>query len=184
MKARLVASAALALGIVIGGSGCSMLTYQATTEHYDASDGVSADLGALDLRNILVVSDDGELGNLVLTVVNTGAEDVELEVEFGDGQRAEPIEISAGSTVAFGVDEAEGLDVLEPVLLEGIGTEPGSLLPVYFKYSGAEGDEVAVPVLDGSLPEYAHLVPQPLVMVLETAAPATPAATPEPTPAH
>lgn len=44
VKARLVASAALALGIVIGASGCSMITYQATTEHYDASDGVSVNV--------------------------------------------------------------------------------------------------------------------------------------------
>lgn len=192
MKARLVASAALALGIVIGGSGCSMLTYQATTEHYDASDGISADLGALDLRNILVVSDDGELGNLVLTVVNTGADDVELEIEYADGLRAEPVEIAAGSTVAFGVDDVEGLDVVEPVLLEGIGTQPGALLPVYLKYSGAEGEELQVPVLDGSLPEYAHLVPTAREVVKDAAKDAVatlaptesvPAETPEATPA-
>src|SRR4051812_15583618 len=45
VKARLAASAALALGLVLGASGCSMLTYQATTEKYDASDGVSVDVG-------------------------------------------------------------------------------------------------------------------------------------------
>jgi hypothetical protein len=37
VKARLAASAALALGIAIGGSGCAMTTYQATTEKYDPS---------------------------------------------------------------------------------------------------------------------------------------------------
>ena len=29
-----------------------MITYQATTEKYDPSDGVSADLGTIDLRNV------------------------------------------------------------------------------------------------------------------------------------
>lgn len=160
MKARLAASAALALGIVIGASGCSMITYQATTEHYDASDGVSVNVGQLDLRNVLVVSDDGEQGNLVMTVVNRGDKDASLNVEFGDGSTVtEPIKIAAGSTVAFGVDDVEGLEVQEPVLLEGIDSIPGSLMPMFFQYSGAEGQEINVPVLDGALAEYKSLVP-------------------------
>ncbi|HKH08780.1 MAG TPA: hypothetical protein VKA62_07500 [Agromyces sp.] len=153
MKARLAASAVLAVGLVLGASGCSMLTYQATTEHYDPSDGVSADVGDLDLRNILVVSEDGEDGNLVLTVVNTGDEDAELGVQVGEGG-GEPliIEVEAGATVSLGGDE-------EPLLLEGIDTQPGALLPLYFQYGTAEGIEKLVPVLDGRLPEYADLAP-------------------------
>ena len=130
-----------------------MLTYQATTEHYDPSDGVSANVGDLDLRNILVVSDDGEDGNLVLTVVNTGDEDAELGVQVGEGG-GEPliIEVEAGATVSLGGDE-------EPLLLEGIDTQPGALLPIFFQYGTAEGIEKLVPVLDGRLPEYADLAP-------------------------
>ncbi|WP_022889888.1 hypothetical protein [Agromyces italicus] len=158
MKARLAASAALALGVALGASGCSMLTYQATTEHYDASDGVSANVGELDLRNILVVSDDGVDGTLVLTIVNTGADDVDLDVQV-DGGDTVTIPVDAGETVAFGVDAAEGIDAVEPIVLEGIGVEPGSLLPIYFQYGSAEGVEKQVPVLDGRLPEYESLVP-------------------------
>ena len=130
-----------------------MLTYQATTEHYDASDGVSVNVGDLDVRNILVVSDDGEDGNLVLTVVNTGEDDVELGVQVGEGG-SEPliIEVEAGATVSLGGDE-------EPLLLEGIDTQPGALLPIFFQYGTAEGIEKLVPVLDGRLPEYADLAP-------------------------
>ena len=130
-----------------------MLTYQATTEHYDPSDGVSANVGDLDLRNILVVSDDGEDGNLVLTVVNTGDEDAELGVQVGEGG-GEPliIEVEAGATVSLGGDA-------EPLLLEGIDTQPGALLPIFFQYGTAEGIEKLVPVLDGRLPEYADLAP-------------------------
>jgi hypothetical protein len=130
-----------------------MLTYQATTEHYDASDGVSVNVGDLDVRNILVVSDDGEDGNLVLTVVNTGEDDAELGVQVGEGG-SEPliIEVEAGATVSLGGDE-------EPLLLEGIDTQPGALLPLYFQYGTAEGIEKLVPVLDGRLPEYADLAP-------------------------
>jgi hypothetical protein len=153
VKARLAASAVLAVGLVLGASGCSMLTYQATTEHYDPSDGVSADVGELDLRNILVVSEDGEDGNLVMTVVNTGDEDAELGVQVGEGGgQTLIVEVEAGATVSLGGDE-------EPLLLEGIDTQPGSLVPIFFQYGSAEGIEKLVPVLDGRLPEYSDLTP-------------------------
>ena len=130
-----------------------MLTYQATTEHYDPSDGVSADVGDLDLRNILVVSEDGEDGNLVMTVVNTGDEDAELGVQVGEGGgQTLIVEVEAGATVSLGGDE-------EPLLLEGIDTQPGSLVPIFFQYGSAEGIEKLVPVLDGRLPEYSDLTP-------------------------
>ena len=160
MKARLAASAALALGLTLGASGCAMVTHQATTERYDASDGVSASVGDLDLRNILVISDDGDEGNLVMTVVNTGDEDVELGVQFGEGGGdTSTVEIESGGTVALGADDVEGIDVLDPVLLQGIDTEPGALLPMYFQYGDFEGVELQVPVLDSRLSEYADLAP-------------------------
>jgi len=137
-----------------------MVTYQATTEHYDPSDGVSATVGDLDLRNILVVSDDGEDGNLIMTVVNNGADDVTLGVQFGEGGGdTQEIEIESGGTVAFGVDDVEGIDVLEPLLLESMDAEVGGLLPMYFQYGDAEGVEKEVPILDARLPEYADLAP-------------------------
>lgn len=154
MKARLAASAALAIGLALGASGCSMLTYQATTEKYNPSDGVSADVGDLDLRNILIVSDEGVDGNLVMTVINTSEEDATLGVQVGtgDGEVIE-IEVGAGETLVLGSEDDE------PVLLEGIDVEVGGLLPLYFQYGDAEGVEKLVPVLDSSLPEYADLAP-------------------------
>ncbi|MCD2444251.1 DNA modification methylase [Agromyces sp. SYSU K20354] len=154
-----MASAALALGIALGASGCAMLTYQATTEPYDASDGVAADVGDLDLRNILVVSDDGDEGNLVLTVVNNGEDDVELDVQLVSSGDTQTIEVAAGSTVGLGAADVEGIDVLDPILLEGIDTQPGGLVDIYFQYGSAEGIEIGVPVLDSSLPEYSDLAP-------------------------
>ena len=131
-----------------------MLTYQATTEHYDASDGVSANVGDLDLRNVLVVSEDGVDGNLVMTVVNTGEDDATLGVQFGEGgSDVVEVDVEAGQTLVLGSDEED------PVLLEGIDAEVGGLLPMYFQYGDAEGVEKQVPVLDARLPEYADLAP-------------------------
>lgn len=153
MKARLAASAALALGIALGGSGCAMLTYQATTEKYDASDGVSADVGALDVRNVLVVSDDGEEGNLVLSVTNTSTDDETLSVQFVDEGDTFEIDVDGGETVSLGTAEEE------PLLIENLDAEVGGLVAVYLQAGSAEGVEIQVPVLDGRLPEYEDLVP-------------------------
>lgn len=151
MKARLAASAALAFGIAIGGSGCAMITYQATTEQYDPSDGVSADLGSLAIRNMLVVSEDGEEGNMVLSVTNSSTEDATLELQVA-GESVE-VEVLAGQTVSPGAGD------LEPVLVERLDAEVGGLVPVFLTTEGAEGREIGVPVLDGRLPEYEDLVP-------------------------
>jgi hypothetical protein len=153
VKARLAASAVLALGIALGGSGCAMLTYQATTEKYDASDGVSADVGALDVRNVLVVSDDGVEGNLVLSVTNTGTDDETLSVQLVDAGDTFEIDVDGGETVSLG-----SLDQ-DPLLIENLDAEVGGLVSVYLQAGSAEGVEINVPVLDGGLPEYEDLVP-------------------------
>ena len=154
MKARLAASAALAIGLALGASGCSMLTYQATTEKYDPSDGVSADVGDLDLRNILVFSEDGVDGTLVMTVVNTGEDDATLGVQFGEGgSDVTEIEVEAGQTVVLGSEDEE------KVVLEGLDAEVGGLALLFFQAGDAEGLEKQVPVLDSRLPEYADLAP-------------------------
>ncbi|WP_430647699.1 hypothetical protein [Agromyces sp. GXS1127] len=153
MKARLAASAALALGIAIGGSGCAMLTYQATTEKYDASDGVSADVGALDVRNVLVVSEDGEEGNLILSVTNTSTDDETLSVQFVDAGDTFEIDVDGGETVSLGTEEED------PLLIENLDAEVGGNVSVYLQAGSAEGVEINVPVLDGRLPEYEDLVP-------------------------
>ena len=153
MKARLAASAALALGIAIGGSGCAMITYQATTEKYDPSDGVSADLGALDLRNVLVVSEDGEEGNLVASITNTGDDDATLEIQVVDSGDTFEVDVDAGETVSLGAADEE------PLLIENLGAEVGGLVAMYFQHGAEEGLEIQVPVLDGGLPEYEDLVP-------------------------
>lgn len=131
-----------------------MLTYQATTEAYTPGDGIAADIGDLDLRNVLIVSDDGVDGNLIMTVVNTGEEDASLGLQFGDSDSETlVVEVEAGESLVLGGDDEE------PLLLEGIDTQPGSFLPVYFQYGDAEGAEKLVPVLDSSLPEYSSFAP-------------------------
>ncbi|MFE5671274.1 hypothetical protein ACFQ58_06630 [Agromyces sp. NPDC056523] len=153
MKARLAASAALALGIAIGGSGCAMATYQATTEKYDPSDGISADLGTIELRNMLVVSDDGEEGSLVAAIVNTGEDDATVEFEVVDSGERFEVDVDAGEVVSLGAGDED------PLVIEDLGAEVGGLVTIYAQHGSEEGQELQVPVLDGRLPEYEDLVP-------------------------
>ncbi|MET0844174.1 MAG: hypothetical protein ABWY23_10000 [Mycetocola sp.] len=154
MKARLIASVVLAASVVLGTSACNLVAPQATTNHYDASDGVSGRTGDLKIRNAMIIVDEnGTDGNLVASVTN-GGDAQSLSIQFGEGEDATvTTAIPERSTVSFGTSEDD------PILLEGIHAEAGSMVEVFFQYGNETGVEILVPVLDGSLEEYSDLVP-------------------------
>jgi len=127
---------------------------QATQLAYDPSDGIGTEVGDVQVRNALLISDDGETASLAVALVNSGDTNVQLTVswEAESGRAERNVSVPAGETVSLGAEE----DVLE---LEGVDAQPGSNFPVYFQYGDEEGRELAVPVLDGSLEEYSDLVP-------------------------
>ena len=157
MKSRLIASLALGALVVLGTSGCAMLSTQATTLPYSPADGVNIpDAGPLQVRNVLIVSDeDGIDGNLVAAIVNQTGDSQSLRIEFGEGssKTSETIRVPANSTLSLGNEDTE------PLLLEGIDTKPGANLPVYFQSGDGDGILFAVPVLDGALDYLADLAP-------------------------
>lgn len=157
MKSRLIASVVLGTAVLLTATGCNMLAPQATTYEYDAGDGVSANTGDLQIRNIFVVSEDGVDGNLVAAIINTSSEAAgTLRIEFGeDGKGGNTtVRIPAAGLVSLGGEAGE-----DPILLEGIHAKPGTVLPMYFQSGSGEGELVLVPVLDGTLPYYEGLVP-------------------------
>lgn len=156
MKARIAASVLLAAGLLVGTAGCNLVAPQATTKHYDPSDGVSANLDGVDVRNALIVSDDGELGNLVVTMINTGTESAKVTVQYESAgtKSTETVTLPANSSTPFG--PADG----ETITLVDMGSQPGALLPVYFQAGESDGKELLVPVLDARLAEYADLLPE------------------------
>lgn len=153
MKARLIASVVLAATVVLGTSACGLISPQTTTKAYDASDGVSGRVGDLTIRNAVVISGDGENGNLLVSVTNPGGAE-SLTIKWGDDFSEDTdARIPAESTISFGTEEED------PILLENIDAVPGSLMTVFFQYGDETGVEIFVPVLDGTLPEYAEFVP-------------------------
>ena len=154
MKARIIVSVVVAAGILLGTSGCNLLAPQSTTAKYDASDGVSGNVGDLAIRNAMLLSEDGDVANLVVTVVNTGDSAHSLTVQYDGGTEKvnQDVTVDANSSVTLGTPDSPSVTVTADVT-------PGSLFPVFFQYGNETGVEVLVPVLDGTLEEYSTLLP-------------------------
>ena len=156
MKPRLIASIVIGGALVLGTTGCSMISPQATTIEYSAAEGVNVPIsGPLEVRNAYIVAtEDGSLGNLVAAVVNRTDESHTLNIEVGDGSGATQLElrVQARTTISLGADE-------EPLLIEGLDTPPGADIPGYFQSGDAEGTLVSLQVFDGTLDYLADLVP-------------------------
>jgi hypothetical protein len=161
VRRRIASSIVVAVAVLIGTAGCNLVAPQATTKHYFASDGVSVDVNDdIAVRNAVVITDEGKLGNLVMTVVNTSTDDARLTVqhETSDGDKKNvTVSVPAASTTVFGYPDGE------TVLLRSLGAEPGSLLPIYVHSGSETGKQILVPVLDGGLPEYEELLPVDVV---------------------
>lgn len=157
MKPRHLASIAVATALVLGTTGCSMISPQATTIQYSAAEGVNVyDAGPLDVRNAFIVAtEDGAIGNFVAAIVNDTDESHTLRIELGEGSSSIPftVRVPARTTVSLGADGED------PLLVEGLDTPPGADIPGYFQSGDEDGALISVPVLDGELPYLAPLVP-------------------------
>ena len=157
MKPRLIASLAIGALVVLGTTGCSMISTQATTITYSAAEGVNVHgAGPLEVRNALIVAnEDGSEGNFVAAIVNQTDESHTLNIEFGEGGDAieKTVRVPANSVVSLGTEDTE------PILIKGLDTLPGADIAGYFQSGDAEGVLVTVPVLDGGLKYLEPLVP-------------------------
>lgn len=172
MKSRLVASAAISALVLLVATGCTFISPQATKIEYSASDGVnvSDSDGPIDVRNAFIVAnEDGSVGNFIGAVVNPTTEKATLTMTVA-GLDPFTVTVPAGKTVSFGADE-------EPLRIDGLDTKPGATIEIHFQSGDGAGTKTEVPVLDGSLPYYADLVPtaekaEPTPVPTDTAAPA------------
>jgi len=172
VRARVVASAGMAALLAAVLAGCNFLTPTATLKPYDPSDGVSTVVGDVHVLNALILSDDGEDGNLIFSAVNESGGPVRLTVQFDSaGTKTDlTLPLDDGSN-DFGFGEQGQL------LLAAIDAQPGGVVPIYFQYGSEQGKQLDVPVLDGTLEQYAPFLPTPVPTVTAGATP-----TPTPTP--
>jgi hypothetical protein len=169
VRARAAASLVLVAVTAAVLAGCSLWMQPETQVSYDPSEGINANIGVLELRDVLVVTEDGVDGNLVMTALNKSPEPLEVTLQYEtDGTKHNlTIDLAANSTTMFGSGEAGQL------LLEDIGTPPGSLLPLYVQFGDEPGQQLQVPAVNGTFPPYEGLLPTPTP---------TPTLAPTPTP--
>lgn len=171
-SARPVVVGAVALVAAAVLSGCSATNPITTEMAYAASDGVRATLGDLTAENLLLVAAAADSpGALQGALTNRGEDSLTVELEL-DGS-SERFRVASGETVLLGGENGE------EVVLDTPGA-PGSTVEMVLSTAAAGEITVPVPVLDGTLPEYADLVPEEVVVVIpepEVTEPAEPAPT-------
>ena len=177
MRARIAVSVALAAGLLLGTTGCTFFSEQATLKQYDPSDGVGTTVGTVEVRNaILLTKNDGKLTSLVVDFINNGDSPVAMSVQYtsSSGKTTIVKALPANEVRSFGGGHGE-----QQLQLTNLKAKPGSLFPVFFQYGTETGKQVLVPVLDGTQKEYNTLLPTPKP---KPTPPQTPTPTPTPTP--
>lgn len=157
----------VAAGLVL--SGCSATNPLTTQDEYSASDGVRVTLGDVRASNLLVLSAaEGEIGVLHGALINDGTQDETVTLTF-EGAEPTTVELPGGATVLLDGSDDEGH---ADVPVDAVAAPPGGTVPLTVATGASGAQTLEVPVLDGTLPEYAGALP--------TATP-TPTPTPEPT---
>ena len=154
MRQKTVTRPALALGVAglaLALSACSPIT---TDVPYAASDGIRAQVGELEVLNLMIVTESkGAEGRLLGAATSSSAEPDTLTIAAQDGSFDLPVALGAGKTVNFSGDEDE------VILVDEVPVAPGANVLVSLMNSAGESVDVYVPVLDGTLAEYADVVP-------------------------
>lgn len=161
MTSRALASIALGAAVILGATGCNMISPQATTIPYSAAEGINIDdaSGPVKVRNLFIVADEsGENGNLIGNFVNNTDQDHTVTIQINEGADAVNVEVDvdAHSTVVLGGTGDNGED---PVLLEGMNAEVGATVVSYIT-SGGETVMTHVPVLEEKLHYLEGLAPK------------------------
>ncbi|WP_062203759.1 hypothetical protein [Demequina salsinemoris] len=142
--ARIAAAALIALSM----TGCSFAANITTSKQYSASDGVRVELEDATGLNLLIVSTAAdEPAALIGSFENPGTDPIEVTVVLGDD--ATSFEVPAQGVTALGTTDGE---------TEVVGTstvDPGLIGTITVTTPGSGTTDVDVPVLDGTLAEYA-----------------------------
>ena len=147
-----MATAALGIGL-LSVTGCGYTNPQATGMEYAASDGTQANVGPLQLRNMMIISGaEDKPGRVIGAVYNTSAEDVTLTILGAAGAQTQvPVKPNSYTLLNDSTDEA---------ILSTTGGAPGSLVEVSISEDATNQDtKFKVPVLDGTISDYQQYLP-------------------------
>lgn len=154
MKSRLIASLVVGSALVLGTSGCSLISAHATTIEYSPAEGTNVpdESGPVQIRNAMIVAnEDGTEGNFLAAFINNTDQTYVVHIDFADGI-TEQVIVPGGSVKSLGEDA-------EPILIRGLDTDPGATLSTSFQSGDGVTSAISVPVLSGELEYLAPFVP-------------------------
>jgi len=158
-----MAAAVLAL------SGCQVTSPIQTNVPYQPADGVAVDLGDVQIRDLVVVSDaKGGIGTLSGLVVNKSTGPVTVTFATGPGADA-----SARAVIPAGTPtRLSGVEGTTPVTIPSIAAAPGDMVNIVVSTPDAGAPVVSVPVL---LPTgyYSSITPAPVPTTVPALTPTT-----------
>lgn len=170
---RRLAALAVASAAVL--AGCSATNQITTVDDYPPSDGVAITVDEVRALNLLVLTEgEGEPGALVGALTNNSGEDTTVTLEL-DGGESVAVDVPSAGTVLLSAGETHGRYGAEDVVVAAVATPPGGLTTVTVSTPAGGRSEVQVPVLDGTLGEYAPVLER-------LGATPTPSGTPVPSP--
>ncbi|MDF8265541.1 hypothetical protein [Luteipulveratus flavus] len=147
LRARTLAGVG-ALGAAVLLSSCQSLSEQTTDLKYDAGDGVSATVGALQLSNVLLVTTGkGKPGEMHGMVTNNGSTAAQLQVTPAGST---PATISVPPLTAVRLDGQASGDAAaggSGVKVPSVSADPGRMVQVTFSTGRSGSSAVQVPVL-------------------------------------
>jgi hypothetical protein len=177
MNIRKFATVAVASSLLLGTAGCTFMNPIASRIDYAPSDGTQVNLDTVDARNFIYLSDGNGHAALFGSLVNRGLESSSVKLQYTDAASKETKDayytLLPAQKLDFGYNGTSALNF-------NLGGEPGQTVTVWVSADSKTGKSMNVPVLDGTLAEYAELVKQ-IGGKVETA---TPTPTPTPTPSN
>lgn len=147
------AGAALTLGsFLLTGTGCSFDNPPETTQITPATNGIIAQVGPLEMEDMLILSYGADQpGRVMGAVFNSSSKDATLTISGAQGSQA-TIPVKANAQTLLKSPPA--------VMLNPAGGPPGSTVTVRMSEdaTGASAD-IQLPVLDSSMTEYQPYMP-------------------------
>ena len=153
------ALAVAALALVIPVSGCASLLspHQTAENHYNGGDGASGSVGDVEVRGLMLITDEKGSGpaQLFFTLINKGDSTAKVSVEVADTTVSESIK--AGDTFVQDPKSPE-TSSKEVVTVDSLKAKPGDLVDVTVK-SGSDEKVIQTQLLTDVLPYYEEYVP-------------------------
>jgi hypothetical protein len=158
VRARGTVSAILIAFVLMGTSGCAFFTPSITQKTVDSASGVNATVGAIGVRNALLLTDNNTEASFLVNLYNGSDDGISVTVQYETADQSkvdETVFVNPHAVKSFGGHDAKQL------IFNGIDAKPGALFPVFVQYGDVTGQQIMVPVLDGTLEFYSGLMPTP-----------------------